>query len=161
VSFFDFFGRRLQDGTGNHVKDSSAIMKEALEEHGKIQRGELEAPKEDDRALQESERRQMVVFDGCVFEDNAQDEFSSFTEFGMITIRTDVNDVVIRNTLFRNNFFGNEEVAGVSTRDTFRRFGCGMFPFLTYLFCFVERRLRGLKLFQRVDSSDRGQLLHR
>jgi hypothetical protein len=114
VSYFDI-GRRLQYGTGNHVKDSLAIMKEALEEHGKNQRGELEAPKEDDRALQESVRRQMVVFDGCLFEDNAQDEVSSLVEFGIITIGTDVNDLIIRNTLFRNNFFGNKEVASVRT----------------------------------------------
>jgi hypothetical protein len=98
-------------------------MKEAFEEHGKIQRGEVEDPKGVDRALQESEKRQIVVFDGCLFEDNAQDEFSSFTEFGIITIRTDVNDLFIRDTVFRFNLFGNEEVAGVSTRDL-TRFAC-------------------------------------
>jgi hypothetical protein len=114
VSYFDF-GRRLQRATGNHVKDSLAIMKEALEEHGKMHRGELEEPKGVDRALQESEGRQMVVFDGCLFEDNTQYELSPFAEFGIITIRTDFNDVGIFNTLFRDNFFGNNVVAGVST----------------------------------------------
>jgi hypothetical protein len=124
VSFFDFFFRRLQHDTGNDERDPLAIMKEAFEEHGKIQRGELEEPKGVDRALQESEKRQTVVFDGCLFEDNALDESLSFAEFGMITIRTDVNDVVIRNTVFRDNFFGNTEVAGVSNRDKLTRFAC-------------------------------------
>jgi hypothetical protein len=97
-------------------------MKEAFEEHGKIQRGEVEEPKGVDRALQE--RRQTVVFDGCLFEDNAQDEFSAFTEYGIITIRTDVNDLVVRNTVFRFNLFGNEEIAGVSARDNLTRVAC-------------------------------------
>jgi hypothetical protein len=110
---------------------SLAIVKETLEEHGKIQRGELEAPKGVDRALQSTEGspRQILLFDGCVFEGNAQDEFMEYTEFGIITIRTDPNDVTIKNTIFRNNLFGNEEVAGVSTRDKSTRFASIFFIF--------------------------------
>jgi hypothetical protein len=107
---------------------SLAVVKEALEEHGKVQRGEIEAPKGVDRALQstEDELRQIVTFEGCVFDANEQDEFRDFTEYGLITIRTDNNDLIIKNTVFRNNLFGNEEVAGVSTRtrDKFTRFVC-------------------------------------
>jgi hypothetical protein len=93
---------------------SLAIVKDALEEHGKVQRGEIEAPKGVDRDLQSTadSPRQIILFDGCVFDANEQDEFSDFTEFGLITIRTDPNDVTIKNTIFQNNLFGNEEVAG-------------------------------------------------
>jgi hypothetical protein len=131
-------------------------VKEALEEHAKVQRGEIEAPKGVDRALQstEDETRQIIVFDGCIFENNAQDEFSEFVEFGIITIRTDANDITIKNTIFRNNLFGNEEVAGVSTRDKLTRFACKHVSFSNVRFFFVERGLRTLKLFRTVDSSD-------
>jgi hypothetical protein len=107
---------------------SLAVVKEALEEHGKVKRGEIEAPKGVDRALQSTgdELRQIVTFEGCVFDGNEQDEFSDYTEYGIITIRTDSNDLIIKNTVFRNNLFGNEEVAGVSTRtrDKFTIFVC-------------------------------------
>jgi hypothetical protein len=128
---------------------SLAIVKEALEEHGKIQRGELEAPKGVDRALQSTEDspRMNLVFDGCVFDANAQDEFSGFTEFGIITIRTDFNDVTIKNTIFRNNLFGNEEVSGVSASDKSTRFACEHFSFSNLPFFFVERGIRRRKLF--------------
>jgi hypothetical protein len=110
-----------------------AVVKEALEEHGRVQRGEIEAPKGEDRALQSTDDvlRQIVAFEGCVFDANAQDEFSDFTEYGLITIRTEFNDVIVKNTLFRNNLFGNSEVLGVSTRTRvkFTRFVCEHVPF--------------------------------
>lgn len=134
---------------------SLAIVKEALEEHGKLQRGEIEAPKGVDRALQstEDDLRQILTFDSCVFDSNEQDEFNDFTEFGIVTIRTDVNDVIVKNTIFRNNLFGNEEVAGVSTKNKLTRFACEHISFSNMHFFFVERGLRHRKLFRRVQSS--------
>jgi hypothetical protein len=121
---------------------SLAIVKQTLEEHGKVQRGEIEAPEGVDRALQSTEDspRQVVLFDDCVFDANQQDEFRDFTEFGLITIRTDTNDVTIKNTIFRNNLFGNEEVAGVSSRETSPRdLLVNIFHFLTCIFLRRER----------------------
>jgi hypothetical protein len=121
---------QVSAGTG---LGSLAVVKEALEEHGRVQRGEIEAPRGVDRALQSMDEvlRQVVNFEGCVFDANAQDEFSDFTEYGLITVRTEFNDVSVKNTVFRNNLFGNEEVAGVSTRTRakFTRFVCDHVPF--------------------------------
>jgi hypothetical protein len=65
-----------------------------------------------DRELQEERRRQVVVFDDNLFEGNAQGEEREISlQFGIINVRSGDNDITIRNSIFRNNLYGDEDFA--------------------------------------------------
>lgn len=52
--------------------------------------------------------RQRVIFDDCLFEENRQGS-SAFgaDQFGVVTIVSSASDVVIRNSIFRENIFAD------------------------------------------------------
>lgn len=62
----------------------------------------------EDRELQsEPIGRQLVTFDGCEFSDNSRGRQGGEEKFGVITVETGFDDMIIKNTLFRNNVYGD------------------------------------------------------
>jgi hypothetical protein len=108
LAFFDAgAGRKLRETTGDHLADSFVIMKETLKEHAEGRFEEVEVPRDGDRSLQET-LRMVVAFDGCLFEANVQAQFGDFRENGILSLLTAHNDLIVRNTIFQGNLFGDE-----------------------------------------------------
>ena len=63
------------------------------------------------RLLQEGEvsATQNVTIEGCLFENNFRGSESSFAVNGVIYLATASNQITIKNSIFRNNDFANQE----------------------------------------------------
>lgn len=66
------------------------------------------------RFLEEGEvsRTQNVTVDGCLFENNFRGSESSFAINGVLYLATASNQITIKNSIFRNNDYANQD-AGV------------------------------------------------
>jgi hypothetical protein len=89
--------------------DSVNFAEGSLDRHGIDKQSRLELPQDKHgRSLQAT--RQSVVFDGCLFQDNKQGS-STFggEQLGVITVSSSASDVVIKNSIFRENVFADTQ----------------------------------------------------
>lgn len=127
VYFFPETRRRLQlELTGDVFQDAERVVEYALQQQQDVgegsgllseaeENGEEAASRnanETARHLQQAERkRQVLVFEDNLFEGNIQgDDGGPGIQSGIISILSPDNDVTVRNSIFRNNLYGDENV---------------------------------------------------
>jgi len=64
----------------------------------------------DERNLQMDDLRQRVTFSGCKFESNTYGENSTVTNYGAIAAESKDNDLVVRESIFLGNMFGDKSI---------------------------------------------------
>jgi hypothetical protein len=108
-SVFPLRFRRINALTGDRWKDALTIIEESNKEHHEIYEAVEGAQEDGERNLEEA--RFKLVFADCVFKDNTIHERGPNVNHGIITVLGNANDVIITNTLFLNNFYGDESIA--------------------------------------------------